>query len=88
VICPVRPLRTCEALRLWVNHSAVETFWKRLKHWLGLGQMQLRKRCGSWAELGLRVLAYFFSGLLGAPQNISLAQLTRLAAQSHFRGVD
>jgi hypothetical protein len=77
VICPVRPLRTCEALRLWVNHSAVETFWKRLKHWLGLGRMQLRKRCGSWAELCLRVLAYFFSGLLGAPQNISLAQLTR-----------
>ena len=38
--------------------------------------MQLRKRCGSWAELGLRVLTYFLAGLLGAPQNISLAQLT------------
>lgn len=76
VICPARPLRTCEALRLWANHSAVETFWKRLKQWLGLGRMQLRERGGSWAELCLRVLAYFLAGLLGAPQNISLAQLT------------
>ena len=76
VICPARPLRTCEALRIWANQSAVETFWKRLKHWLGLGQMQLRGRSGSWAELCLRVLAYFLAGALGAPQNITLAQLT------------
>lgn len=75
VVCPARPLRCCEGLRIWAGHHAVETFWKRLKQWLGLGRMQLRERRGSWAELCLRVLAYFFAALLGAPQEISLAQL-------------
>ena len=63
-------------MRIWVNHSAVETFWKRMKQWLGLGKMQLRGREGAWADLTLRVLAYFFAlPLLGviAP---SLKQLT------------
>lgn len=75
VICPARPLRTCEGLRIWAGHAAVETFWKRLKHWLGLGQMQLRERRGCWAELCLRVLAYCLAQVLGAPQEISLQQL-------------
>src|SRR5438105_715746 len=34
IIMPATPLRTCEALRIWLNHPGVETFWKRLKHWL------------------------------------------------------
>lgn len=75
VVCLGRRLRTCEAVRLWEAHHAVETFWKRLKHYLGLGRMQGRGRRGAWAELCLRVLAYFLAGLLGAPQDISLAQL-------------
>ena len=59
VICAERPLRSCEGLRIWSNHAAVETFWKRLKRWLGLGQMQRRGRRGAWGELCLRVLGYF-----------------------------
>lgn len=75
LVCPARPLRTCEGLRIWAGHQAVETFWKRLKHWLGLGQMQVRGRRGSWAELCLRVLAYFLAAILGMPQEMTLAQL-------------
>lgn len=75
ILCPARPLRCCEGLRIWAGHAAVETFWKRLKQWLGLGQMQLRGRGGSWAELCVRVLAYFLADLLGAPAHISLARL-------------
>jgi hypothetical protein len=61
IVLPARLLRTCEALRIWLNHPAVETFWKRLKHWLGQGKMSLRGRDGAWAEICLRVLAFFFA---------------------------
>jgi len=75
LVCPARPLRTCEGLRIWAGHQAVETFWKRLKRWLGLGQMQVRERRGCWAELCLRVLAYFLATSLGMPRVMTLAQL-------------
>ena len=78
LLIPADPLRTCEALRIWANQPAIETFWKRMKQWLGLGKMQLRNRDGAWAELTLRVFAYFFAlPLLGvvAP---SLKKLTHL----------
>jgi hypothetical protein len=29
LLIPAHPLRTCEALRIWANHPAVETFWER-----------------------------------------------------------
>jgi len=61
IVVPAYSLRTCEALRIWLNHPAVETFWKRLKHWLGQGKMQLQKRVGAWTELCFRVLAYFLA---------------------------
>jgi hypothetical protein len=61
IVVPVLPLRTCEALRIWLNHPAVENFWKRLKHWLGQGQMHLQESVGAWSELCLRVLAYFLA---------------------------
>lgn len=96
LVCPLRPLRTCEGLRIWAGHQAVETFWKRLKRWLGLGQMQMRERRGSWAELCLRVLAYFLAAILGEPQNLTLAQLQHALRRQgtfaeligeHFHGV-
>ena len=86
VAAPAAPLRTCEALRIWLNHAAVETFWKRLKHWLGLGKMQLQKREGAWAELCLRVLAYFLAMRLFDKQVSTLAQLYHwLRRQKTFR---
>lgn len=76
LLCPARALRTCEALRLWQNYHAVERFWKRLKRWLGLGQMQLRGRAGAWAEIALRGLAYLLALSLFGTEAASLAQLT------------
>jgi hypothetical protein len=75
IIMPDAPLRTCEALRIWFNHPAVETFWKRLKHWLGQGKMQLQKRLGAWIELCLRLLAYFLAMRLFDKQVRTLNQL-------------
>ena len=76
VVCPARLLRSCEGLRIWANHQAVETFWKRLKKWLGLGQMQIRGRRGAWAELSMRVLAYFLAMSMFDSNATTLAQLT------------
>jgi hypothetical protein len=75
ILMPDSPLRTCEALRIWFNHPAVETFWKRLKHWLGHGKMQLQKSTGAWIELCLRVLAYFLAMRLFDKEVHTLNQL-------------
>jgi hypothetical protein len=85
IMLPARLLRTCEALRIWLNHPAVETFWKRLKHWLGQGKMALQGRDGAWAELCLRVLAYFFALRLFDENVSTLNQLYHhLRRQSTF----
>src|SRR5262245_60449179 len=76
LVAPAQPLRTCEALRIWTNHQSVETFWKRMKQWLGLGKMQLQGREGAWADLTLRVLAYLFALPLLGPLAPSLAKLS------------
>jgi hypothetical protein len=76
IVVPAAPLRTCEALRIWIAHPAVETFWKRLKHWLGQGKMQLQNREGAWAEICLRVLAYFLGLRLFDSQVSTFAQLS------------
>jgi hypothetical protein len=85
LILPAQPLRTCEALRIWFNHNAVETFWKRLKQWLGLGKMQLRDRAGAWADVTLRVLAYLLALPLLATIASSLPKLSHwLRRQATF----
>ena len=76
VLCPARPLRCCEALRVWENHPAVETFWKRLKSWLGLGKQQGRGRAAAWGELCLRVLAYLLGSSMFSASRETLAQLS------------
>ena len=82
LLCPGRALRTCEALRLWANYHAVEVFWKRLKRWLGLGQMQLPGRDGAWAELALRGLAY----VMAQPWLGTTSTPGRLRHQLHRQG--
>lgn len=85
LIAPQRKMRTCEALRVWKNHQAVETFWKRMKRWLGLGQMQMRGREGAWAELTLRVMAYFLAQEMMSDGVSTIFQLTqRLRRESTF----
>lgn len=86
ILIPDAPLRTCEALRIWLNHPAVETFWKRFKQWLGHGKMQLQKSSGAWVELCLRVLAYFLAMRLFDNQVHTLNQLYHwLRRQKTFR---
>lgn len=85
LIAPQRLMRSCEALRVWKNHQAVETFWKRLKRWLGLGQMQMRGREGAWAELSLRVIAYLLAQKMITKEVKTIFQLTqRLRRESTF----
>ena len=76
VLCPHQKLRCCEALRIWENHPAVETFWKRMKSWVGLGKQQSRGRGGAWGELCLRVLAYFLGESLFSEGRETRARLT------------
>lgn len=85
LIAPQRLMRSCEALRIWKNHQAVETFWKRLKRWLGLGQMQMRGREGAWAELSLRVMAYLLAQEMMSEEVRTIFQLTQhLRRESTF----
>ncbi len=85
LIAPQRLMRSCEALRVWKNHQAVETFWKRMKRWLGLGQMQMRGREGAWAELALRVMAYLVAQEIFTDEVGTIFQLTqRLRRESTF----
>lgn len=85
LIAPQRLMRTSEALRVWKNHQAVETFWKRMKRWLGLGQMQMRGREGAWAELTLRVMAYLLAQEMMREEVSTIFQLTqRLRRESTF----
>ncbi len=85
LIAPQRLMRTGEALRVWKNHQAVETFWKRMKRWLGLGQMQMRGRFGAWAELTLRVMAYLLAQEMMTEEVSTIFQLTqRLRRESTF----
>lgn len=76
LLLPAHPLRTCETLRIWSNHSSIETFWKRLKHWLGLGKMQLQNSNGAWADIALHIIAYFFATDLLDDNISSLAKLS------------
>lgn len=85
LIAPQRLMRRCEALRVWKNHQAVETFWKRMKRWQGLGQMQMRGREGAWAELTLRVMAYLLAQEMLTEDVSTIFQLTqRLRRESTF----
>jgi len=77
LIAPVVKMRVCEGLRVRLNHYAVETFWKRMKRWLGLGQMAMRGREGAWAELGLRVMAYFLGTKMLNGEVRTIFQLTQ-----------
>jgi len=85
LIAPQVLMRSCEALRVWRNHQAVETFWKRLKRWLGLGQMQMRGREGAWGELSLKVMAYLLAQQMISKEVRTIFQLTqRLRRESTF----
>ena len=53
-----KPLRTCEALRIWAQHHGIEQFWRYLKSSLHLSAMSLESRQGAYVSLGIKVMSY------------------------------
>ena len=53
-----KPLRTCEALRIWSQHHGVEQYWRYLKSSLRVSAMSLESREGAYVSLGIKVMSY------------------------------
>ena len=53
-----KPLRTCEALKIWSQHHGIEHFWRQLKSSLHLSAMSLESTQGAYAGLGIKVMSY------------------------------
>ena len=53
-----KPLRTCEALRIWSQHHGIEQFWRYLKSSLHVSAMSLESRQGAYVSLGIKVISY------------------------------
>ena len=53
-----KPLRTCEALRIWRQHHGIEQFWRYLKSSLRVFAMSLESRQGAYVSLGIKVMSY------------------------------
>ena len=53
-----KPLRTCEALKIWSQHHGIEHFWRQLKSSLHLSAMRLESTQGASAGLGIKVMSY------------------------------
>ena len=53
-----KPLRTCEAVRIWSQHHGIEQFWRYLKSSLRVSAMSLESREGAYVGLGIKVMSY------------------------------
>ena len=53
-----KPLRTCEALRIWRQHHGIEQFWRYFKSNLHVSAMSLQSREGAYVSLGIKVVSY------------------------------
>ena len=53
-----KPLRTCEALRIWSQHHGIEQYWRYLKSSLHVSDMSLQSREGAYVSLGIKVMSY------------------------------
>ena len=53
-----KPLRTCEALRIWSQHHGIEQYWRYLKSSLRVSAMSLESREGAYVSLGIKVISY------------------------------
>ena len=53
-----KPLRTCEALRIWSQHHGIEQFWRYLKSSLRVCAMSLQSREGAYVSLGIKIISY------------------------------
>jgi hypothetical protein len=53
-----KPLRTCEAIRVWSQHHGIELYWRYLKSSLHVSAMSLQSREGAYVSLGIKVISY------------------------------
>ena len=53
-----KPLRTCEAIRVWSQHHGIELYWRYLKSSLHVSAMSLESREGAYVSLGIKVISY------------------------------
>ena len=53
-----KPLRTCEAVRIWSQHHGIEQYWRYLKSSLRVSAMSLESREGAYVSLGLKAMSY------------------------------
>ena len=53
-----KPLRTCEALRIWSQHHGIEQFWRYFKSNLHVSAMSLESRQGAYVSFGIKVMSY------------------------------
>ena len=53
-----KPLRTCEALKVWSQHHGIEHYWRQLKSSLHLSAMSLESTQGANAGLSIKVISY------------------------------
>ena len=53
-----KPLRTCEAVRIWSQHHGVEQYWRYLKSSVRVSTMSLESREGAYASLGIKAMSY------------------------------
>ena len=54
-----KPLRTCEAIRIWSQHHGnLEQFWRYLKASLRVSAMSLESKQGAYVSLGVKVMSY------------------------------
>ena len=53
-----KPLRTCEALRIWSQYHGIEQFWRYLKSNLRGFAMSLESREGTYVGLSIKIISY------------------------------
>ena len=53
-----KPLRPCEAVRIWSQHHGIEQYWRYLKTNLHVSAMSLESREGASVSLGIKVMSY------------------------------
>ena len=71
-----KPLRSAEILSIWRQHHGIEQFWRNLKSIIHLSSMNLHRRDGAYASLGVKVLAYLMLTDVSRATGLTLHQIT------------
>ena len=71
-----KPLRSAEILSIWRQHHGIEQFWRNLKSIIHLSEMNLHRRDGAYASLGVKVLAYLMLTDVSRATGLTLHQIT------------